>query len=57
MERTINCEGKDYLSNLAKVIVNSKWKSCLRKLRKLSKVQKNLLIDRTFWSWRHSTVC
>ena len=39
MERTINREGKDYLSNLAKVIVNSKWKICLRKLKKLSNVQ------------------
>ena len=39
MERTIKYQGKDYSSNSAKVIVNSKWKSCLKKPRKLSKVQ------------------
>lgn len=41
MEPTLNCEGKDYLSNSAKVIVSSKWKSCSKKLRRLSEVQGN----------------
>ena len=41
MEQTINYKGKGYLSNSAKVIVDSKWKSYLRKPRKLSKVQEH----------------
>ena len=41
MEPTLNCGGKDYLSNLAKVIVSSMWKSCSKKLRKLSEIQGN----------------
>ena len=39
MERTASCERTDYLSNLAKVIANLMWKTCLRKLRNLFKGQ------------------